>query len=239
MCGGKSSASCIIPRIPVTIINLNNMTAIIDYGTGNLRSVENALKRLGAEYTVTSDTGIICSADRVILPGVGEAATAMKALKGTGLDRIIPALRQPVLGICIGMQLMCSRSEEGDTPCLGIFRADVCHLASPAVAAGEQIRLKIPEMGWNSIFRPGGESSCRLLAGIEDGSYVYYVHSYAPDICEDTAAITEYGRPFSAVLARGNFFGTQFHPEKSGGIGQRILQNFLEMTGTCRQYPEK
>ena len=202
-------------------------TVIIDYGTGNLRSVENALKRLGAEYTVTADAAAIRSADRVILPGVGEASFAMDRLRESGLDRVIQSLKQPVLGICIGMQILCSSSEEGGTDCLGIFHTAVRRLEAGAGTGGA---LKIPEMGWNSIFRPGGESSCRLLAGIEDGSYVYYVHSFAPDICNDTIAVTEYGRPFSAALARDNFFGTQFHPEKSGSIGQRILENFLGQT---------
>ena len=176
-------------------------TVIIDYGTGNLRSVENALKRLGAEYTVTADAADIRSADRVILPGVGEASFAMDRLRESGLDKVIQSLKQPVLGICIGMQILCSSSEEG--------------------------ALKIPEMGWNSI---SIKTQSPLFRDIPDDSYVYYVHSFAPDICNDTIAVTEYGRPFSAALARDNFFGTQFHPEKSGSIGQRILENFLGQT---------
>lgn len=193
------------------------MTAIIDYGTGNLRSVENALKRIGADYVLTADADTVRSADRVILPGVGEASSAMENLRATGLDKVIPGLVQPVLGICIGMQLMCRYSEEGDTDCLGIFRTDVRRLDAPG--------LKVPEMGWNSISFPGPEPA--LFKGTCDGAYVYYVHSYAPDICPDTIAVTEYGMPFSAALGRGNFFGTQFHPEKSGNTGESILRNFL------------
>lgn len=203
-------------------------TVIIDYGTGNLRSIGNALKRMGAEYLVSSDPSDILSADRVILPGVGEASSAMKRLLDTGLDRVIPSLKQPVLGICIGMQLMCRSSEEGKTECLGIFRTEVRRL-SPAHPS---MKLKIPEMGWNNIRmetdgQDGKQEPCPLFKGIPDGSYVYYVHSFAPDICQDTVAVTEYGHPFSAALDRDNFFGTQFHPEKSGKTGQLILENFL------------
>ena len=217
-------------------------TAIIDYGTGNLRSVENALKRLNAGYVVTSDAAVIRSADKVILPGVGEASSAMEKLHDAGLDEVILNLTRPVLGICIGMQLLCESSEEGDTACLGIFRTAVRRLGEtfppgsrPDNAIPYKTRLKIPEMGWNSIkcLRTGTGGTDRedrqFFNGIPDGSYVYYVHSYAPDICEDTIAITEYGRPFSTALRRGNFFGTQFHPEKSGSIGQKILANFLEL----------
>ena len=199
-------------------------TVIIDYGTGNLRSVENALKRLGAEYTVTADAAAIRSADRVILPGVGEASFAMDRLRESGLDRVIQSLKQPVLGICIGMQILCSSSEEGGTDCLGIFHTAVRWLEAGAGTGGA---LKIPEMGWNSI---SIKTQSPLFRDIPDDSYVYYVHSFAPDICNDTIAVTEYGRPFSAALARDNFFGTQFHPEKSGSIGQRILENFLGQT---------
>lgn len=225
---------------------MNMKTAIIDYGTGNLRSVENALKRLNAGYVITSDASVIRSAGRVILPGVGEASTAMEKLCETGLDKLIPSLTQPVLGICIGMQLMCEYSEEGNTRCLGIFRTAVRRLGEDPgdkrqdMGTSGGTGLKIPEMGWNSIRCVSPESGKQhgkmgdgrmrspLFDGIPDESHVYYVHSFAPDICADTIAITEYGRPFSAALGRGNFFGTQFHPEKSGSIGQRLLANFLE-----------
>ncbi|MDR0907550.1 MAG: imidazole glycerol phosphate synthase subunit HisH [Rikenellaceae bacterium] len=194
------------------------MIAIIDYDTGNLRSVENALGRLGAEYTVTADHATIRSAERVILPGVGEASSAMAKLRARGLDELIPSLTGPVLGICIGLQLMCRASEENNTPCLGIFDARVQRfVASPT--------LKVPHMGWNRIENLQGE----LFAGVDEGSYVYYVHSYAPELCPQTIATTTYGGLFSAAIGRDNFFGTQFHPEKSGALGALILKNFLEL----------
>ena len=203
-------------------------TAIIDYGTGNLRSVENALRRTGADYVITSDADTIIRSDRVILPGVGEASSAMQKLRSFGLDRLIPDLKQPVLGICIGMQLMCSFSEEGDTAGLGIFHTAVRKLTQDSTGP----KLKIPEMGWNTIRltrQCSGTGGAGLFEGIDSRSYVYYVHSYAPDICPQTAAVTEYGREFSAALAKDNFFGTQFHPEKSGKTGERILDNFIKM----------
>ena len=203
-------------------------TAIIDYGTGNLRSVENALRRTGADYVITSDADTIIRSDRVILPGVGEASSAMQKLRSFGLDRLIPDLKQPVLGICIGMQLMCSFSEEGDTAGLGIFHTAVRKLTQDSTGP----KLKIPEMGWNTIRLTGqcsGTGGAGLFEGIDSRSYVYYVHSYAPDICPQTAAVTEYGREFSAALAKDNFFGTQFHPEKSGKTGERIIDNFIKM----------
>jgi glutamine amidotransferase len=194
------------------------MIAIIDYDTGNLRSVENALARLGAEYTVTADHSAIRRAERVVLPGVGEASSAMAKLRARGLDELIPTLTQPVLGICIGLQLMCRASEENNTRCLGIFDAHVRRFTpSPT--------LKVPHMGWNRIENLQGA----LFAGVDEGSYVYYVHSYAPEMCPQTIATTTYGEPFSAALGRDNFLGTQFHPEKSGALGARILKNFLEL----------
>lgn len=194
------------------------MIAIIDYDTGNLRSVENALGRLGAEYTVTADHEVIRRAERILLPGVGEASTAMEKLRARGLDTLIPELTQPVLGICIGLQLMCRRSDENNTVCMGIFDTEVRRFRpSP--------ELKVPHMGWNRIEGLRGP----LFTGLEDGSYVYYVHSYAPEICPQTVATTEYGGLFSAAIARNNFFGTQFHPEKSGAIGERILKNFMTL----------
>lgn len=195
------------------------MTAIIDYDTGNLRSVENALRRCGAEFVVTSDHALIAAADRVLLPGVGEASRAMAKLRERGLDELIPRLTRPVLGICIGVQLLCRSSEEGAARCLGVFDCDVRRLR-PSDGT-----LKVPEMGWNTI----GRLSSPLFEGIAEESYVYYVHSFAPELCDDTAAVTEYGAEFSAALRRDNFFGTQFHPEKSGGTGRRILENFLKL----------
>lgn len=213
------------------------MIAVIDYDTGNLRSVANALGRLGAEFTVTGDAETIRSADRVLLPGVGEASSAMEKLRQRGLVEVIRSLTRPVLGICIGVQLMCRRSAEGDTPCMGIFDTDVkrlgetfsgrpacsCGCMGPAAAPAEE--LKVPEMGWNTVERLRSP----LFTGLEEGAYVYYVHSYAPGLCPQTIATTLYGGPFSAALGRDNFYGTQFHPEKSGRIGERILKNFLEL----------
>lgn len=193
------------------------MIAVIDYDTGNLRSVANALGRLGAEYTITSSPEAIRSADRVLLPGVGEASSAMAKLRERGLVDVIYSLTQPVLGICIGVQLLCRHSEENDTECLGIFENEVHRFDLPG--------LKVPHMGWNSI----NGLRTPLFDGIDEGAYVYYVHSFAPTLNADTIATTEYGVPFSAAIARGNFFGTQFHPEKSASIGERLLQNFLKL----------
>lgn len=193
------------------------MIAIIDYSTGNIRSVVNAIERLGASYVVTSDHELIRSADHVLLPGVGEAAGAMQALRERGLDKLIPELHQPLLGICIGMQLLCLSSAEGDVECMGVFDTRVKLLESPG--------LKIPEMGWNSI----ENLRSPLFEGIEPQSYVYYVHSYAAEIhANQTIATTDYGTQFSAALSRDNFYGCQFHPEKSGSIGERILGNFIK-----------
>ena len=197
------------------------MIAITDYDTGNLRSVANALRRIGAEFTVTSDAAVLRQADRVLLPGVGEASSAMAKLRERGLDALIPTLTQPVLGICIGMQLMCLSSEEGDAACLGIFPTDVVRLPD-RTANGP---LKVPHMGWDTVDTLRGP----LFEGIDAQTYVYYVHSYAPRLCDAAIAATDYGMRFSAALARDNFFGTQFHPEKSGAAGSRILRNFLTL----------
>lgn len=198
------------------------MTAIIDYDTGNLRSVAEALRRAGAEFTVTADPATLLRAERVILPGVGEASSAMARLREKGLDTLVPALTCPVLGICIGMQLMCLSSEEGDTRCMGIFPARVRRLPAAAPDGG---RIKVPHVGWDTL--SGLRSP--LFDGLDEGAYVYYVHSFAAEPCAETAAMTDYGGPFSAALACGNFFGVQFHPEKSGETGARILRNFLNM----------
>ncbi len=194
------------------------MVVVIDYDTGNLRSVENALRRLGVEYRLSSDEAEIRGAERVILPGVGEARSAMERLRASGVDRVLPGLRVPVLGICIGMQLMCRWSEEGDTGCLGIFPADVVRI--PATDG-----IKVPHMGWDSV----GHNGEGLFAGLENGAYFYYVHSYAPQVCDKTVATTDYGIKFSAALRSGNFYGTQFHPEKSGSVGEKMLANFLAL----------
>ncbi len=194
------------------------MIAIVDYKMGNLRSVENALKRLGAEFCVTSDADVIRSADRVLLPGVGNAAEAMENLRVAGLVDVIRSLRRPVLGICVGMQVMCRHSEEGDVDCLNIFDARVRRF-TPAPD------VKVPHMGWNKI----GNLETKLFKGLEGGSYVYFVHSYYPELCPDTIATSSHGVMFSAALKYENFYGTQFHPEKSGDVGERIIENFLKL----------
>lgn len=194
------------------------MIAIIDYKMGNLRSVENALKRLGAEFVVTADAEVIRRADRVLLPGVGNAAEAMENLRKADLVDVIRSLRRPVLGICVGMQVMCRHSEEGDTKCLGIFDAHVKRFVPTA-------EEKVPHMGWNSI----GNLESKLFKNIKGGEMVYYVHSYYPELCPDTIATTRHGVMFSAALKYENFYGTQFHPEKSGDVGERIIANFLKL----------
>ncbi|GHS96036.1 imidazole glycerol phosphate synthase subunit HisH [Bacteroidia bacterium] len=200
------------------------MIAVIDYKCGNLRSVGNALHRIGAEYQITSDPAVIRSASHVILPGVGEASSTMRALQKDGLDQVVLSLTQPVLGICIGMQLMCRYSEEGDVNCLGIFDTDVRKLPGSDT-------LKIPHIGWNTVQPLPVETrhALSLQTGLPDETYFYYVHSFAPAICEQTTAITGYGVPFSAILQNGNFFGTQFHPEKSGEAGEIMLKNFMKL----------
>ena len=194
------------------------MIAIIDYKMGNLRSVENALRRLGAEFCVTADHDVIRRADRVLLPGVGNAAEAMENMNSAGLPPVIRRLRCPVLGICVGMQVMCRDSEEGNVPCIGLFDAHVRRFVP-------QPELKVPHMGWNVL----GNTEGKLFAGVPRGSYVYFVHSYYPTLCPDTIATTTHGVMFSAALKYENFYGTQFHPEKSGDVGEMILKNFLNL----------
>ena len=194
------------------------MIAIVDYKMGNLRSVENALRRLGAEFVVTADAEQIRKAEKVLLPGVGNAAEAMENLRAAGLVEVIRSLRRPVLGICVGMQVMCRHSEEGNVDCLGIFDARVKRF----VPSAEE---KVPHMGWNSI----GNLESKLFKDIKGGEMVYFVHSYYPDLCPDTIATTRHGVMFSAALKYENFYGTQFHPEKSGDVGERIIENFLKL----------
>ncbi len=194
------------------------MIAILDYKMGNLRSVENALKRLGAEFTVTDDADVIRSADRVLMPGVGNAAEAMENLRSASLVDVVRSLRRPVLGICVGMQVMCRHSEEGDVDCLNLFDARVKRFEPSA-------DLKVPHMGWNTI----GNLESKLFKGIDGGEYVYFVHSYYPELCSDTIATSRHGVMFSAALKYENFYGTQFHPEKSGDVGERIIENFLRL----------
>jgi glutamine amidotransferase len=205
--------------------------AIVKYNAGNIFSVECALKRLGVEATLTDDPALLRSADKVIFPGVGEAATTMSHLQARGLDGVIRSLRQPVLGICLGMQLMCRHSEEGDAPCLGIFDVDVkrfpAEISSPQSdpLAEDAGPLKVPHMGWNTLTDLRGP----LFKGMTAGEYVYFVHSFYVPVNDHTAAVTDYILPFSASLHKDNFYATQFHPEKSGPAGERILRNFLEL----------
>ena len=194
------------------------MIAIVDYKMGNLRSVENALRRLGAEFVVTADAEVIKRADRVLLPGVGNAAEAMDNLRKAGLVEVIRSLRRPVLGICVGMQVMCRHSEEGDVDCLGIFDARVKRFEPSQ-------QVKVPHMGWNRV----GNLESKLFKGIDGGEYVYFVHSYYPELCPDTIATTTHGKMFSVALKYENFYGTQFHPEKSVDVGERIIANFLKL----------
>jgi len=193
--------------------------AIIKYNAGNIHSVVHGLRRIGIEPVVTDDKAIIQVADKVIFPGVGEASSTMAYLKEHKLDELIRNLRQPVLGICIGLQLMCRHSEEHDTDCLGIFDAEVKRFVP------QKHEDKVPHMGWNTIHS--------LTSGLFDASmeekYVYYVHSYYASVCPQTIAQTDYLTPFSAALHRDNFYATQFHPEKSSSIGEQVLTNFIKL----------
>jgi glutamine amidotransferase len=194
------------------------MIAIIDYKMGNIRSVENALRRLNAEWTLTADPEVIRRADRVLLPGVGNAGEAMQNLNVLGLVQVIRDLRHPVLGICVGMQVMCRDTEEGNAKCMSIFDAHVKRFS-------EQVVDKVPHMGWNNI----ANLESKLFKGLKGNDYVYFVHSYRAGLCNDTIATCRYGEMFSAALKYENFYGTQFHPEKSGDVGELILKNFLEL----------
>lgn len=193
--------------------------AIIKYNAGNIFSVLYALKRIGIEAVVTDDFDTIRNADKVIFPGVGEASSAMDYLKEKGLDTLIKNLKQPVLGICIGLQLMCRHSEEGNVDCMGIFDVDVKRFNN-----SNQPELKIPHMGWNTVFT----KDSHLTKGL-NGVFTYFVHSYYAPVCTHTIATCDYIIPFSAILQYENFYATQFHPEKSGDIGELILRNFIEL----------
>ena len=192
------------------------MIAIVKYNAGNIKSVQNALNRLGYESYITDDPTSILNAEKVIFPGVGEASTAMKYLKDKGIDEVIKSVTKPFLGICLGLQLMCNKSEEGDTPCLGIFDTNV-----------KQFRPndKVPHMGWNDFASIKGT----LFQGINVWDDLYYVHSYYAELNNDTVGICNYINPFSAALQKDNFYATQFHPEKSAEIGAQILKNFLKL----------
>lgn len=194
----------------------NQKIVIIDYDAGNIQSVKYALERLGVVPVVSNDEAVIRSADKIIFPGVGEAAWAMNSLKKNGLDKLIPLLKQPVLGICLGMQLMCLSSEESDTKGLGIFPVRVKRFTN---------ERKVPHMGWNQIVSLKGD----LYKGISENEYAYFVHSYYVPSEETTVASCEYILNFSASLQKDNFYACQFHPEKSGDVGAKVLENFIKL----------
>ncbi len=189
---------------------------IINYGAGNIQSILFAIERLGFQAVLTNDPVTIQQADKVIFPGVGEASYAMSKLKESGLDTLIPNLKQPVLGICLGMQLMCHHSEEGNTDGLGIFDANVVRFSN---------NVKVPQMGWNQIYN----LKSPLFEGIKNNEYMYLVHSYYVPNCDEAIAVTNYDIEYASALQKNNFYGTQFHPEKSGDVGEHILENFLKL----------
>ncbi|MBC7628689.1 imidazole glycerol phosphate synthase subunit HisH [Ferruginibacter sp.] len=193
------------------------MIAIVKYNAGNVQSVQYALQRIGVESVVTDNFDSIRQADKVIFPGVGHAQSAMQYLRETGLDTLLLSLQQPVLGICLGLQLLCKHSQEGDTNCLGIFDTEVKLFSSPA--------LKVPQIGWNNIY---GYKSV-LFNELPEQSFMYTVHSYYAALSDETVATTEYILPFSAALQKNNFYAVQFHPEKSGTAGETILKNFIRI----------
>ena len=196
--------------------------AIIKYNSGNIMSVDYALQRLGIQAEVTADKERILAADKVIFPGVGEASTTMAYLKNEGMDKLITSLKQPVLGVCLGMQLLCSHSEENNVDCLGVFDEKVKRFQAKQ---GEESITKIPHMGWNSLHSFKSD----LFKGIAKNDFVYFVHSYYVATGLDTAATCDYIIPFSAALHKDNFYATQFHPEKSGPVGAKILENFVKI----------
>ncbi len=190
--------------------------AIINYGAGNIQSIRFAFERLGIHPVLSDDAEEIAAADRVIFPGVGEASSAMTKLRATGLDQLIPDLTQPVLGICLGMQLMCNYSEEGNTSGLGIFDVDVLRFNQG---------VKVPQIGWNTI----DKLKTYLFEGVPNKEFIYLVHSYYAPLCDETIAVSDYGLTYSSALGKDNFYGVQFHPEKSSAVGARILENFVNL----------
>lgn len=193
------------------------MIAIIDYNTGNLHSISKSIAKTSAEFIVTNNFNQIRSASKVIMPGVGDALFTMQTICNLGLDDLIKKLTVPVLGICVGMQVMCEESEEGPCKCLGIFPNKVMKLS-------QSISARVPHIGWNTL----QNNNSFLFKGIKDEDYVYFVHSYAPEINQFTISTTTHGDRFSAALSRDNFIGTQFHPEKSGVVGETIIENFIK-----------
>ncbi|HEY4617488.1 MAG TPA: imidazole glycerol phosphate synthase subunit HisH [Flavobacterium sp.] len=189
---------------------------IINYGAGNIQSIMFAIERLGYKAVLSNIPEVIKAADKVIFPGVGEASSAMEMLLESGLDTLIPTLKQPVLGICLGMQLMCNRSEEGNTKGLGIFDVDVIKFTP---------KVKVPQMGWNNIYNLKSD----LFKGVNENEYMYLVHSFYVPLCTEAIATTNYEVEYASALKKDNFYGTQFHPEKSGDVGEKILGNFLEL----------
>ena len=192
---------------------------VVKYNAGNIQSVLYALERIGVEATVTDDQDFLRKADKVIFPGVGEASSAMQYLRERGIDKLLTSLTQPVLGICLGMQLMCQYSEENDTHCLGIFDEKVLKFD----VAGATERIKVPQIGWNTIYN----LKTTLFKGLPENSFCYFVHGYHAALGEHTIATTDYIQPYSSALHRDNFYGVQFHPEKSAAVGEQIIKNFL------------
>ncbi|WP_010522560.1 imidazole glycerol phosphate synthase subunit HisH [Aquimarina agarivorans] len=190
---------------------------IINYGAGNIQSIKFAIERLGYKAVLSDNVDEIKNADKVIFPGVGEASSAMNKLRESGLDKLVPRLKQPVLGICLGMQLMCNSTEEGDTKGLGIFDVDVVRFTN---------EVKVPQIGWNQI----RDFKSELFDGVINESYIYLVHSFYAPVCKETISVTDYGINYSTALQKNNFYGTQFHPEKSSDVGEKILSNFLSST---------
>ncbi|MDX1316893.1 MAG: imidazole glycerol phosphate synthase subunit HisH [Xanthomarina gelatinilytica] len=189
---------------------------IIDYGAGNIKSIQFALKRLGVEALLSNKPTEILTADKIIFPGVGEASSAMNMLKKKGLDLLLPQLKQPVLGICLGMQLLCNHTEEGNTKGLGVFDVSIKRFSN---------QVKVPQMGWNTITN----LKSKLFNGISENEYMYLVHSYYAENCKDAIALTQYSLVYASALQKNNFYGVQFHPEKSSLAGEKLLKNFIEL----------